>query len=229
MKMKDLTGQRFGKLTALERIKREGCRGALWRCECDCGNTTEVFVSNLTRKHTTSCGCERQKGQPIFFLGNSNNIEKIDDRTLKLSAGGNYTYLSPEDYKYVKHLYWQADDKGRFYTIRNRKHYKLHRVLLGLECPDTGFVSPNAVEVDHIDRDSRNNRRDNLRICNRAQNIHNRACRGYTKCGNRWRVVITAFGQHHHIGMFDTPEEALAARVAAEKKYFGVFAPKREG
>lgn len=52
----DLSGQRFGCLVAVEIDHRLGSR-AIWKCKCDCGNTTFVSVSNLRNGHTQSCGC----------------------------------------------------------------------------------------------------------------------------------------------------------------------------
>lgn len=52
---KDLTGQRFGKLTVLKRIY--GYDKVYWDCKCDCGNYTRVITSCLTGGHTKSCGC----------------------------------------------------------------------------------------------------------------------------------------------------------------------------
>lgn len=60
MKRLELAGKKFGMLTAIEVIGRRG-NFALWRCVCDCGNTSEVSSSNLVR-NTRSCGC--QKGAP---------------------------------------------------------------------------------------------------------------------------------------------------------------------
>ncbi len=56
---KDLTGQRFGKLVALERLDRKRGNTYLWKCQCDCGNTTEVTASMLLTGRTYSCGCAR--------------------------------------------------------------------------------------------------------------------------------------------------------------------------
>lgn len=50
--LKNLTGQKFGRLTA---IKYLGNRK--WRCKCECGNIIDVFTNNLTRGNTKSCGC----------------------------------------------------------------------------------------------------------------------------------------------------------------------------
>jgi hypothetical protein len=48
----NLVDKRFGKLVVTE---PDGSRK--WKCLCDCGTITSVFTANLTRWHTTSCGC----------------------------------------------------------------------------------------------------------------------------------------------------------------------------
>lgn len=53
----DLTGQRFGRLVVVERAGTNKSGNALWRCLCDCGNTTEVRSADLRRGATKSCGC----------------------------------------------------------------------------------------------------------------------------------------------------------------------------
>jgi len=54
----DLTGQKFGKLTAIERTgETHPKRGFYWECLCECGRTKKVTSSNLRRGSTRSCGC----------------------------------------------------------------------------------------------------------------------------------------------------------------------------
>ncbi|MEK0286579.1 hypothetical protein [Caldifermentibacillus hisashii] len=53
----DLTGQKFGKLTVLERAGKTKNDNALWLCKCDCGNTTVAMGTSLRRGDTISCGC----------------------------------------------------------------------------------------------------------------------------------------------------------------------------
>ena len=55
----DLTGRKFGRLTVVERSGTAKNRKAVWLCECDCGNTTEVQSDKLLSGETTSCGCAR--------------------------------------------------------------------------------------------------------------------------------------------------------------------------
>jgi hypothetical protein len=54
----DITGQRFGKLTAIECIgqKYKNLTATYWKCQCDCGKMTEVALSHLRFGTTTSCG-----------------------------------------------------------------------------------------------------------------------------------------------------------------------------
>lgn len=53
----DLTGQKFGRLTALELAGRDQKNRISWRCSCDCGNEKTLLGSLLRTGHATSCGC----------------------------------------------------------------------------------------------------------------------------------------------------------------------------
>lgn len=54
----DLTGQRFGRLTVINKVLSHGnSKSIYWLCECDCGNEIEARGSALVSGHTKSCGC----------------------------------------------------------------------------------------------------------------------------------------------------------------------------
>lgn len=55
-KLVDLTGQRFGRLTVIERAGTKKGH-ATWLCICDCGKESTVKGSSLTSGMTRSCGC----------------------------------------------------------------------------------------------------------------------------------------------------------------------------
>lgn len=55
--LKDLTGQRFGRLTVIERAGSDNQKRATWKCQCDCGNVIIVFSCNLLQGRSQSCGC----------------------------------------------------------------------------------------------------------------------------------------------------------------------------
>lgn len=56
---KDITGQKFGKLTALYRLHNYHKNGTYWLCICECGNLPDVNNANLVSKNTSSCGCTK--------------------------------------------------------------------------------------------------------------------------------------------------------------------------
>ena len=62
MKILDLTGQRFGMLTALSVCGRNASKLKLWMCVCDCGNIKAVSSHDLRTGNTKSCGCLAHKG-----------------------------------------------------------------------------------------------------------------------------------------------------------------------
>lgn len=58
----DLTGQRFGRLTVIQKAKPQpGCTNARWLCKCDCGNEIAVRSTVLRKGESTSCGCYRSE------------------------------------------------------------------------------------------------------------------------------------------------------------------------
>lgn len=62
MKYKDISGQQFGRLTALYKLHNHPKKGnAYWLCVCECGNFAEVSVPNLCSGCTKSCGCLRNE------------------------------------------------------------------------------------------------------------------------------------------------------------------------
>lgn len=54
--VKDISGKRFGRLTAIE-ISHKANRRMIWECKCDCGNTVYAPTCNLSSGNTQSCGC----------------------------------------------------------------------------------------------------------------------------------------------------------------------------
>ena len=87
--------------------------------------------------------------------------------------------------------------------------------------------------IDHIDMNRSNNRIENLRACEKVQNLWNVGpnrdnSSGYKgvsfhKDTGRWQARIHCRGVSHHLGLFDTTEEAHKAYVASSIKLHGEF------
>ena len=62
----DISGQKFGKLTALYPTERKSTSGSIiWRCRCDCGNEVDVSVAELRKGNNKSCGCLKEASQKM--------------------------------------------------------------------------------------------------------------------------------------------------------------------
>ena len=59
VKVRNLQGQVFGRLTVVQRQGSTPAGKATWLCKCQCGNTRVVATGTLVSGHTTSCGCTR--------------------------------------------------------------------------------------------------------------------------------------------------------------------------
>lgn len=124
------------------------------------------------------------------------------------------------DYDMVKDYVWHLSNNYIVGKV-DKKEIKLHRFLL----------SPTKEEeIDHKDRDTLNNRRNNLRIISRSENCFNRGLQSNNTSGqvgvykltdyNRFAAQINYDGNRIYLGSFDTHEEAVNARKRAEEKYY---------
>lgn len=134
---------------------------------------------------------------------------------------------SPESIWGVK---WTAYEKrpGRIYAFRshNGKHLKLHQVVLD--------ISGDGMEADHINGDTLDTRKQNLRACRHCQNGRNLSkwnsptsskFKGVSQRPNGgWRAYIVFEGKQKHLGIFSVEAEAAKAYDAAAKEAFGEYA-----
>ncbi len=145
-------------------------------------------------------------------------------------TGGSVAFLDVEDLSLVTGICWSAGSpknyarcgrliQGKLKTIR------MHRVITN---------APDGMEVDHINGDSLDNRRANLRVCTREENQRNRGGMGLCKFkgvsyehgrrSSHWRARIMVDGKAIGLGMHQTMERAAHAYDAAATEFHGKFA-----
>jgi len=147
-------------------------------------------------------------------------------------SGGAVTLIDAADLPLVEGIRLHVDrsDNGyAYFTLRRPgekpKSQSLARFLMD---------APPGMEVDHINGNRLDNRRDNLRVVTPAVNQRNRhrlnknntsGYRGVARSTHgTWRAEIRVDRRKIHLGYFDSREEAFAARVQAEARYFGEVA-----
>lgn len=63
----DITGQCFGRLTALFPLKERDLRGSkLWHCRCECGNELDIPYNTILYSNTRSCGCKKREHDQVL-------------------------------------------------------------------------------------------------------------------------------------------------------------------
>jgi hypothetical protein len=222
MPIKNLLNQKFERLTVIKYMGNDNNRKALWLCECDCENKTNIIVrgSDLLKGHTKSCGCLQK--EIVKKIGENN--KKYNTYDLSGEFGIGYTlknepfYFDIEDYDLIKDYCWSLDDNGYLITRDDDKFIRFHKLVMKYDGEN---------DIDHIfGKETRNdNRKYNLRICTRQQNCMNRDAKGiyYDKNSKKWKASICINYKHIYLGFFSDINDALEARNNAENELQGEF------
>ena len=139
------------------------------------------------------------------------------------------------DYVWLSEWKWCVSHQG--YAMRTeyiqgsgRKHqmnsvYLMHRIIMN---------APEGMCVDHINRDKLDNRRSNLRLATRAENLWNAGMSAANTSGYRgvywlerrkcWLAKIFIQGKEIRLGQYDEAIDAAYAYNVAALKYMGSFA-----
>ena len=210
----DLTGQKFGRLTVIERVESAKKKNTIWRCLCDCGVEKNIPACDLKSGHTKSCGCLLR--------------EKASKLKTKHKETGTQLYNT-----------W-CSMKARCCN-RNHEHYKYYGERGITVCDDwkNDFVKfrdwalsngySDNLTIDRINVNG-NYEPENCRWATKevqAQNkrIYNRNTSGvkgvsFDKSVSKWRAYIGCHRRLIHLGFFITVKEAAEARQQAEMKYW---------
>ena len=150
--------------------------------------------------------------------------------------------------------YTYEADTGMLRRVGGRKDYPWRQIGTGGKYLATGFMGKTLYAhrmvwmyhygywpryVDHIDRDTKNNRVENLRECTQSQNNYNSTIKSNNKCGykgvrkieklpnNPWEAKIVVAGKIKILGYYSTPEAAHEAYLTGAQKYAKEFARGR--
>lgn len=235
----DLTGKVFGRLTVIEQtedyIKPNGVHCAMWKCRCNNdGNIVNVRGSSLKNGAITSCGCYRNEIATITAkekFSNPNVYDLTGEYGVCYLYDGSQCLFDKEDFDKIKDLTWCNDTYGYAMARKNNGEsvirLKMHRLIMDAQ---DGF------DVDHINHNTLDNRKENLRICTRSQNNMNQHIRSDNTSGVigvsldknlKWRADISINKKRTYLGRFTNKDDAIKTRLNAEAKYYGEFAPQQ--
>lgn len=154
-------------------------------------------------------------------------IDGSDVVCVKASNCEDIILVDPEDWKWLKNYTWHVTKYGYAAASMNGK-FKTMQMALIEDIPD-GY------ERDHINRNRLDNRRCNLRVVTKLDNLRNRKYQTkksnhtgvcwYTLTG-QWLAYITDKGKTYNLGLFDNEYDAIAVRQQAEHDLWGDILPK---
>ena len=221
-KLKDLKGQRFGRLVVIERAENfilpSGQPQTAWLCQCDCGNILKTRSFSLTNGTTKSCGC-LAKELRVARMKKYNTYDLSGEYGIGYTSKGEEFYFDLEDYDKIKDYCWNKHKE--YIATRNVSGYILfHRLVMD--------ISDENIAVDHINHNKSDNRKNNLRFVTDSQNSMNRCISshntsgitGVNKCNGKWTARIGVNTKRIFLGNYDNFFEAVKARKEAEEKYY---------
>ena len=159
------------------------------------------------------------KDNDVTALVDTEDLPKIRDSKYKLYC--KWIPRSKRNY-IVQTEYLGLNEDG---TFSNKTTY-LHRLLM--DCPD-------GMDVDHINHNTLDNRKSNLRIVPRKYNMRNRkglnsnntsGYRNVSLIDNKWVVQLQVNGKNKRLGAFDDVHEAGVYAKEMREKYYGKYAGK---
>ncbi len=154
-------------------------------------------------------------------------------KTIKLTQG-KFALVDNEDFERVNQFKWYVGFMAKRYWCGMREiriNQKRMTLLMSRFIMD---VSYSKIFVDHINHNTLDNRKCNLRICNSAENQRNRVISSNNKSGYKgvswhkrdqiWQACIRMDKKSIHLGYHNDPELAHKAYCKAAIKYHGKFA-----
>ena len=220
-----------------------------WLCRCDCGNEKLSSVTGWQLKsgHTQSCGClnseitaERNRRDSTkinrVFRSKENIKEFIEDDIVRVYGDNNdgSFIVDVDDYYFIKNWFWRKDTKGYWTTnakkededVYGKKSLRLHQLIAERKY---GKYDTKKLFPDHLSRDKSDNRKCNLVLKTNADNMKNRNLSkantsgktgvSYSESKDAWTAYITVNYKTIYLGDFTKFEDAVNARLFAEKKY----------
>ena len=119
--------------------------------------------------------------------------------------------IDTEDVEHIKNHCWNFGNNGYASTSINGERIILHRFILNYD---------GKLDIDHINRNTLDNRKQNLRIVPRVINSLNKYSNGvsFRKDRNKYRAYISLNKKQIALGNYDTYEEARKARERKEEE-----------
>lgn len=219
----DLTGKKFGHLTVIK-LDDEKNR-TYWLCECDCIHRNIISIRSDVLKSNKNVSCN-SCNENTYIHTNNYIIGKTYNNNNQ-----NTFIIDVDDFNTIKGYTWLTNESGYILTYIHNKIVFLHRYIM------ENHYNIQTKLIDHINHNTSDNRKENLRVCTPSQNQQNRkptkdsiSFKGVSKNkrDGKYRATLKIENKKIELGIYDELKYAIISRVQGEYTYFGDFRFKDE-
>ena len=124
--LKDLTGQKFGRLLVLYRGENDKTGHTRWYCLCECGKECLVYKDALLNGKQRSCGCLKNEISHIPKGKTKNQYDLSGEYGIGITHNTKREfYFDLEDYDKIKGYCWREDCNGYIITNKNKNTIRI--------------------------------------------------------------------------------------------------------
>ena len=231
-KAKDIRDITFGYLTPIEPTEKRHRKDVVWRCKCKCGNIVEMPATRLLTGNTLSCGCMKVENilSASKHIAGTHLFQSLKEDAPRSDNLSGYVGVSPKRDKWFAHITYRGTryHLGTYSNIEDaikaRARAKelvmedAQKLLEYFEELHRDDYKPDRAALPKVENEPLIVEKERVIRPTVARSNNTSGYPGVAKAKKKWRASISYQKERYVLGYFEKIEDAIAARMDAEKR-----------
>ena len=231
-KAKNIRNITFGYLTPIEPTDKRHRKDVVWRCKCKCGNIVEMPATRLLTGNTLSCGC--MKAENILsaskHIAGTHLFQSLKEDAPRSDNLSGYVGVSPKRDKWFAHITYRGTryHLGTYSNIEDAIKARARAKELVMEDAQKlleyyeelhkNDYKPDRSALPKVENEPLIGKGERVIRSTVARSNNTSGYPGVAKAKKKWRASISYQKERYVLGYFQNKEDAIAARMNAEKR-----------